>query len=182
MDDSPTAYPPDVSKVQRERVGTVWLAATALQAMKSEATHRAPKETGGVLLGYWSNDALDVVITEVVGPGPEASHRRRSFVPDHHYHESEVARLYFESGRRVVYLGDWHSHPGGLLKLSAIDLMTQLRISRSVKARAPMALMLLLAGGNPWLAGAWRLGGDQRRKFWPLTFVSALCIKEFTEG
>lgn len=148
--------------------------------MKSEADRSARNETGGILLGYWCDERIDVVITAAIGPGPKAVHRSRSFVPDHRFHESEVARVYLESGRRISYLGDWHSHPGGPLKLSAIDLMTQLRIARSSKARAPMALMLILAGGNPWLAGVWRLGRHHRRTFWPLTFVSALCIQEFT--
>lgn len=160
-------------------LGTAWLATSALATMKSEAERTAPKETGGVLLGYWSDNRVDVVITSAVGPGPRALHRRRSFVPDYRYHESEVARVYRESGRRIAYLGDWHSHPNGPLKLSMIDLMTQLRIALSHKARAPMALMFILAGGTPWRSGVWRLGGNHRKTLWPSEFVSALRIQEF---
>lgn len=142
---------------------TAWVATAARELMEAEARRRSPLETGGVLMGYWAEDQSAVVIADVVGPGPKAVHKRTSFVPDHLYQEREVERIYKESGRRITYLGDWHSHPGGPMMLSVVDRLTQLRIGLQQTARAPRALMAIIAGGQPWTVGVWQL---TRRKWW----------------
>src|SRR3989442_1461190 len=96
-----------------KQLGLAWIAKTVLQTMVVEARRRAPNETGGVLLGYWADAGRQVVITDAVGPGPQAAHRRTSFEPDHEFQEAEIRRLYRGSGRRLAYLGDWHTHPRG---------------------------------------------------------------------
>lgn len=143
-----------------ERLGTAWVARAALDDMKGEADRVTPRETGGVLLGYWSRqptgeDAGEVVIAAVIGPGPGAVHQRWAFVPDHEHQESEIERVYEESGRCWTYLGDWHTHPDGPSRLSDKDRVTLRRIASAVDARAPNPVMLLLAGGQPWQACAW---------------------------
>ncbi len=164
----------------RDYLGIAWIAASAIQYMKAEADRAMPKETGGVLLGYWSADRTDVVVTECVGPGSKAVHRRSTFVPDHAYHEREVARAYRASGRSITYLGDWHSHPFGPLRLSTADLLTQIRIGRSATARAPEGLMLIIAESEPWKFGIWRLERT-RRMLERLRFVSPMVIREYPD-
>ncbi|MEX0655325.1 MAG: Mov34/MPN/PAD-1 family protein [Phycisphaeraceae bacterium] len=133
---------------------TVWLSRSVLKFIVHNADHHHPEETGGVLLGYWINDGTDVVITKAVGPGPEAGHRRYGFTPDHQYQEQEIARFYEASGRRLGYLGDWHSHPEGPTKLSRRDCRTLKRIARFGPARNPWPIMLIL--GNHWNVGLWQ--------------------------
>jgi integrative and conjugative element protein (TIGR02256 family) len=114
----------------------------------------APLETGGILLGYCSEGGDTAVITTCIGPGPQASRSRASFVPDHDFHLAEVARHYDETGRREVYLGDWHSHPGGAAYLSRTDRRTAQRIARDGGARLATPLMLVVAG-PPWNLAVW---------------------------
>jgi integrative and conjugative element protein (TIGR02256 family) len=151
-----------MSRVPSERL-TAWVATEARERMGTEAQRRSPLETGGVLMGYWAEDQSGVVIADVVGAGPRAVHRRAAFTPDHVYQEREIARIYKESGRRITYLGDWHSHPGGPMMLSVVDRLTQIRIGLHETARAPRALMAIVAGGPPWTLGVWQL---VRRKWW----------------
>lgn len=149
---------------------TLWLARNASARMLEEAARRHPHETGGVLLGYGVGGG-EVVVTAVVGPGPNALHERHRFVPDHAYHESEVARLYKESGRRWTYVGDWHSHPDAEAYLSATDTETLERIAEAKAARVAQPVMVILGqraslshGGDDqhrlvpqdWYVGAWR--------------------------
>ena len=79
--------------------------------MVEEARRCLPNETGGAFMGYWS-DPNTVVITDVIGPGPNAKHTRYSFHPDVEYHAAEIDRIYSQSGRINTYLGDWHTHRG----------------------------------------------------------------------
>jgi integrative and conjugative element protein (TIGR02256 family) len=133
--------------------------------LRAEVTHEAnrafPNETGGVLMGYWWHASLEdplggcVVVAAVIGPGPLAIHKPRSFSPDHEYQEREVGRVYQASGRMSTYLGDWHTHPNGTGLLSRRDERTAIRIASAPRARAPRPVMLVLAGGDPWVPHAW---------------------------
>src|SRR5262245_43580637 len=89
-----------------------WIPEKMFEAMTIEADRTFPDETGGVLLGYWAKPYSEVVVTQLIGPGPRAIHKRNRFIPDSDYQEEEIARLYKESGHLHVYLGDWHTHPG----------------------------------------------------------------------
>lgn len=139
----------------------LWLARQVLSALVEEASRAAPAETGGVLLGYRAAPDGEPVATHAVGPGPGAIHERHRFVPDHEYQLAEIARLYEESGRRLDYLGDWHTHPGGAAYLSQSDRATLRRIAAARAARASRAVMLILAPGPDWEPSAWlgRLSG-----------------------
>lgn len=124
----------------------VWFEPRIALAMTAEASRAFPRETGGILIGYGDERSSQSVVRACIGPGPRAVHGRSHFLPDHAYHEREVARLYAESGRVWSYLGDWHTHPCGGASLSWKDRHTLARIARSAEARAPRPLMVLLAG------------------------------------
>ena len=175
MVNSSLATTPALSRVRVERL-TAWIASDARKCIETEAQRRSPLETGGVLMGYWAEDRSGVVITDIVGPGPKAVHRRTSFIPDNVYQEREIERIYKESGRRITYLGDWHSHPDGPMRLSVLDRLTQLRIGMHQSARAPRALMAVIAGGRPWTLGVWQL---VRREWWGSRCI-ALDVVEFS--
>jgi integrative and conjugative element protein (TIGR02256 family) len=100
-------------------------------------------------------EGSEVVITEAVGPGLRAVHDLKGFLPDHEYQDAEIAKRYEASGRRISYLGDWHSHPGGTASLSRKDEKTLARIAREQAARAATPLMALLAGADPWTLAVW---------------------------
>lgn len=132
----------------------VWLSRDVQRDIEAECSRYDDLETGGVLLGYW-NDTFDVpVIAEVVGPGPQAVHRSRSFVPDSEFHELEIDRHYRASNGVLTYLGDWHSHPKGNADLSKKDIATLARIAAFPSARVPRPLMLV-AVGPPWDISVW---------------------------
>ncbi len=137
------------------------LTAAVLAEMEAEAERHFPSESGGVLLGYrppGHRRALQV--TEVVGPGPRARHRRHRFEPDGAWQATEIAAAYERSGRTVTYLGDWHSHPRGSGRPSGLDRATARKIARSPKARAPRPLLIILFGEPE----SWRLAARSYRR------------------
>lgn len=127
----------------------VWLSKSVLCQLAAEANRMAPLESGGVLLGYHAESG-EAVITDCRGPGPNAVHERFYFLPDQEYHAREIKDAYERSTRRLHYLGDWHSHPGGTAKLSRSDRSTLKRIASFPPARAPRPLMLVIAPGPTW--------------------------------
>lgn len=131
------------------RSGRVWWAGAALEEALREAQRAWPLETGGLLLG-WSPKPGAVVIRQVIGPGPQADHRAATFTPDAPWQEQQLAQAYEQAGRRLNYLGDWHTHPRGTVRLSSTDRATLRRIATHADARAPHPVMVLLAGGPLW--------------------------------
>lgn len=117
-------------------------------------------EVGGVLAGYWSDQVA--VVTDFVGPGENAQHHRYTYIPDHGYHAAEIARLYGASNGATIYLGDWHTHPSGLARLSPLDKRTLRRIANAPEARCANPLMVLLAGsGERWGTQVFTLGATR---------------------
>jgi integrative and conjugative element protein (TIGR02256 family) len=137
---------------------TVWLKESAYNALLIEAIKFMPKETGGVIIGYWGN-SHEVVITEIVGPGPKAVHKMHSFVPDNDYHIKEIERVYSISGRTETYLGDWHTHPDSSAYLSGQDKATLIKIGSYEQARLIMPMMIVL-GTKPFQLSAWVCKGE----------------------
>lgn len=129
-----------------------WIYKSALAKMAREATRHSPNETGGTLVGYWSGD---LVVCDVIGAGPLAQHEPARFVPDHDFQVQKIADFYWASSRQHTYLGDWHTHPGGLAELSRTDRKTLGRIRRSKSARAPRPAFCILAGEEPWAIRLW---------------------------
>lgn len=135
---------------------TLWLSVRHAAEIAAAARASTPLETGGVLLGYHAG--RDLVVTEVVGPGPTAKHTSTSFVPDLDYQHRAIAETFHNSGGTETYLGDWHTHPHGSLRLSKKDLRALRMIARAADAQTPQPVMLLVAGhGDAWRYAAWQL-------------------------
>jgi integrative and conjugative element protein (TIGR02256 family) len=158
---------------------SAWISSDALGFLVAEADRAGRVETGGVLLGYWGEPGDQVVVLEALGPGPNAVHGGDHFLPDHEYHLKRIAELYLKSGRRLHYLGDWHTHPGGTANLSPLDRDTLARIAKAKGARAPRPLMMILAPGPRWAPTVWCGSLAGRRWFLPALEVRALGINVF---
>jgi integrative and conjugative element protein (TIGR02256 family) len=134
----------------------VWLADSAAHLMRKEASRRLPLETGGILLGYWSEDGASVAVTDATEPGPNAIHRRDEFIPDDEYQNLKIDEIYEASGRVHRYLGDWHTHPFGGSALSYKDRRNLHRIATTKGAHTPIPLMAVLSGGaQDWNVSVW---------------------------
>lgn len=133
----------------RRQPGRVWWSAPAFEEALSEAQRSFPLETGGLLLG-WSTGPSAVVISHVIGPGPGANHQATSFLPDAPWQQNRLDHAYEAAGRRLQYLGDWHTHPQGACQLSSTDRATLRRIARHAEARVSHPVMAVIAGGPLW--------------------------------
>lgn len=136
--------------------GHLHVPATCLAELLAEGWRRWPDETGGLLLGRTYGDL--VCVTEVVGPGPAASHEPRTFTPDSDWQAAQAADAW-RRDRSVAYLGDWHTHPRGSTRLSALDVTTAQQIADAPQARRPSPVMVVaaLSGDGTVRVGASRL-------------------------
>jgi integrative and conjugative element protein (TIGR02256 family) len=144
-------------------LGAAWVAATALDALYDEASRHYPNETGGLLLG-WRHSPTEIVVTDVIGPGPGAEHSRCGFRPDATWQADVLAAKYAHSGRRFEYLGDWHTHPGGNPVMSRLDWRTLRVIARHADSRCPRPVMGIIADGDPWRLTIYQRLPNRRRR------------------
>lgn len=128
------------------------------------AQEHAPLETGGVLLGYARSRGPELFVSELIDAGPQAKRERSRFAPDGPWQRAQIAERYEDSGRRLRYLGDWHSHPGGNGP-SALDRETARKIAKTRSARCPHPLFLIATRGDlEWHLHAYRLRGRRLRR------------------
>lgn len=123
----------------------------------AEARRWPLRETGGALLGW--RDGEDTVVARVLGPGPSARHRRRSFEPDTEWQNAEGRRIYADSARTIAFLGDWHTHPLGIPRPSRQDEQTAQILAEDARFRTPIPLYAI--AGRSWRGlgrgDSWRL-------------------------
>ena len=164
--------------LMRSAARTIWINRPVLNEMFTEADRSFPSETGGILLGYDSANTSEVVITCLVGPGPNAIHEWTSFVPDSVWQQAQIDDHYHKSGRTETYLGDWHTHPSGGPHFSSKDRRTLKRIAKTPEARAPSPIMAILYGERGgWGVRVGRLSAIKISKFVIGYRIQKLCTR-----
>ena len=128
-----------------QRRGLVHLDGRALSTIVGEALSSSPLETGGLLLGRASD--TNIVIRRVIGPGPHAVHKRTAFDPDNGWQQEQLDTLFGDHPGEFLYLGDWHSHPGGSPRPSPVDVRAARVIAGEPDALQPAPLSLILGIG-----------------------------------
>lgn len=119
-----------------------WFDRSALSELLAEAQRWRLRETGGALLGW--HEGRQVVVRQVLGPGPQAKHGFSYFEPDHEWQGEQGRKIYENSGRTIAYVGDWHTHPRGRAIPSRQDRTTMAMIAEDKDFRAPNALAAIV--------------------------------------
>jgi len=86
-------------------------------------------ETGGVLMGYIGNETL--YVEKASGSGPKAIHDDIYFQADPNYIDMYIDMVYANSGGKLRYLGEWHTHPQITPEPSPKDIQSLDEIAQS---------------------------------------------------
>lgn len=143
----------------------LWLDQRVADNIVARADASFPLETGGLLVGYMTEQGP--VVTAVIGAGPGATATSTSFLPDAQAQQRELNDIYSRTQGKDTYLGDWHSHPAGLPAMSRRDHRTLTSIARHPRARLSRPTMLIAAGAQ----GRWEFGAFiAKRRFLGVSF------------
>jgi integrative and conjugative element protein (TIGR02256 family) len=119
----------------------VYLSETAIRSIRSECSRVDGVETGGILIGYHSEDWM--VISHATGPGPDAVHGPYDIELDLAFITKELKNQ--EKSLPVGYEGNWHCHPGQrFIKPSRVDEHLQNSIVRSPNYDVDTVLLLIV--------------------------------------
>lgn len=130
-----------------------WIRNDVQYVLERTAREALPNEIGGLLVGYRADNG-ELVIQEMIGPGPKARHSPFRFVPDHSWQCDRLDAVYHDSNGRLIYLGDWHTHPNGVPEMSALDRRTLHKIAQHPGIGSDAPIMLI--GGNAHGTWSWK--------------------------
>jgi [CysO sulfur-carrier protein]-S-L-cysteine hydrolase len=110
-------------------------------------SHHFPKEFGGILLGEYSLDKHIVNISESICPNKFHS-SPVAFTRNSVHLNMEIKKRFEASSGRVIYVGEWHSHPNGSTEFSKLDLKTMQSIGSNKNVMITMPILLIVGFNN----------------------------------
>ena len=121
----------------------VFILDKAYRQIQNEVNRHPGEETGGILIGFRTAEAL--IVTEATGPGPSAIHHPNSIRFDEKFCDRKASQLQ-SRGKNLRYIGDWHSHPFTKLKPSKVDKRS-FGQKAATHYRTPFPLMIITGPG-----------------------------------
>lgn len=117
----------------------------ALETMVELSMASGRLETGGVLLGRYSEFGDRVVVTKATGPSRDSVRGRFSFIRGV---AGLTRRMGAEWAKGIYYIGEWHFHPFASPTASPRDLTQIKAFARDDDLRCPSPALIVL-GGDP---------------------------------
>ena len=126
----------------KEKNLTIQIENKIIEEMLLSARKYYPNEFGGLLIGSYTNENKDLIITDILAP--------KSFKSSPVYFERETKDLqeelkdFYHSNPSKYYVGEWHSHPNGGTKPSGKDIkgMKQISDSEGVSINKPVLCII----------------------------------------
>jgi integrative and conjugative element protein (TIGR02256 family) len=112
--------------------------------MKKICINAYPKETGGILIGKYSNDQNTAIITQVTGPPKDSKFGNTWFTRGVYGLQRLLDKTWEE--KQCFYLGEWHFHPKNSPKPSNLDVKQMENITQNKDYNCPEPLLLIVNG------------------------------------
>ena len=117
-----------------------------IETITTIAKNAGTYETGGILIGCYT-DALDcALLTKIVGPAKDSSAGKYWFRRGVRGLQDLINRYW--KNNRSYYLGEWHFHPFAPPTPSSQDIKQMKNIAYSHSYNCPEPLLLII-GGDP---------------------------------
>lgn len=124
---------------------TVMLSKTCQDKMLKELETCQDKETGGILLGKYSDDKKVAYVNYISSSPVDSMNGFTWFKRGVAGLQKKVDEFWMKS--QGYYLGEWHLHPNCEPNPSIHDLVEMKRISKDSKYKCPEPILVIL-GGN----------------------------------
>ena len=126
----------------------VMVAPDVVNMIKEETLKYGSFETGGLLIGEKSmmNNEYSIVVRKATGPGNKSQHSTHNFIPDVEHYQSEMRTELYRNG--IIYVGEWHKHPGAFDQPSGTDLDTMKQITSDDNTKDVLAVIATKPGYN----------------------------------
>ena len=116
--------------------------APLLHALDRLCDEAGASETGGILIGRYSDDLSLAIVREATAP-PSDSRRGRSWFVRGVNGLRELLGKKWRAKERIHYVGEWHFHPVGCVEPSGDDYkqMREISLSKQYDCKEPLLLI-----------------------------------------
>jgi integrative and conjugative element protein (TIGR02256 family) len=118
-----------------------------MNKLLKECQSSGMKETGGILLGYYTPDCDCAIVTEATDAPEDSQRTAATFSRGVKGLQSLISLLWRE--RQHYYLGEWHFHPGGSPLPSLVDNSQMQTTSQDRKYKCPEPVLFIIGGSPP---------------------------------
>jgi integrative and conjugative element protein (TIGR02256 family) len=125
----------------------VELQATVFGALDRYCRDAGSVETGGILIGRYSDDFALAIVREATPP-PMDSKRGRSWFVRGMSGLREMLGRRWRNNERTFYIGEWHFHPANHVEPSGDDFAQMIEISRAREYDCKEPLLLILGASK----------------------------------
>lgn len=102
-----------------------------------------PCETGGILIGNYSQNQTVANILQITPPPKNSLHARFNFFRG----SGGLKRVLDKSwSQGQYYLGEWHYHPNASSSPSHIDIKQMISLSQNKKLNCPEPILIIVGG------------------------------------
>jgi integrative and conjugative element protein (TIGR02256 family) len=140
-----------------------------------ECAAAAANETGGILIGRYTDNHTMAVVSEVTRAPTDSTRGPRWFDRGIAGLSQKLRSSWHRTG--TFYLGEWHYHPGGNPTPSSVDATQMQNISSSRAYSCPEPILLIVGGGpQAWSTAAYVYphGADRQ--------TLSRCVERVIEG
>lgn len=124
-----------------------WLCAIDKHVLQRVADLREanlPNETGGVLIGAYDMASKIVYVVDALDAPPDSEQWPTLYVRGSDFLAERIAKIEKATAGRLVYIGEWHSHPDGCPTLpSGDDVKVFSWLTQHLAVESKPALMLI---------------------------------------
>lgn len=139
----------DIKFVQTELGLTISIESACLDMIFELIWRHSPKEFGGIFIGNYINDYKEVIISDVIIPQNFKS-SFMGFQPDPNDFNRQLKKVYDKYNGKIVYIGDWHSHPNSNNQYSQPDLQSIKSVAKSSKVNTHNPILMIAAFGKDY--------------------------------
>ena len=111
--------------------------------IESECIKANGCETGGILIGYYTDERTTAVVTEATAPPKDSSYGRNWFRRGVAGLKALLVGRWNSLGQRTFYIGEWHFHPSVNVEPSKDDYKQMRDISNSLNYHCNEPIMLI---------------------------------------
>lgn len=134
----------DLKFYQDETNLTLTVESKVLKSIEQVSRKYYPNEFGGILMGTYLNSYSDLVISDIIIPDIYKSSPTK-FEPDHKDLNTKAKEYFKLFDDKVIYIGDWHSHPNGSNHFSQTDFNSIRDVAKSKAVNIKNPILLIAA-------------------------------------
>lgn len=129
-----------------------------LELLHSLCDESNPYETGGIIIGKYSDDGSTALISEIINAPDDSIKKKTYFKRGINGLQKKLDSIWGKS----YYLGEWHYHPNSSPAPSRSDIEQMISLSNNIKLHCPEPILIVIGGNkNNWLLNIIVIANDK---------------------